>query len=213
MSLFSDSLRNQVDGIFNGSVAGQIIDVIADQAMASNQFNLSGYSSSNYMRYAKNTVKTLVETPFLQGWQWRVHIEGQPDNLSVYMKDIDFGNGSIDADPIKVGSGEFQLPSSSGAGEITMTFRETPDLRVWNYVKGLMGRVRNQDGTLNLPCEYTFMLTVFVLDDQLNQHQMGKWRVYATKLGNVNFTREGHNQFVSYPVSFQKFSNIGHKVL
>lgn len=102
-----------------------------------------------------------MNKPWLQGWQWAVEIDSPdaPTDFDIYVKDIDLGAGSIDADSFQVGSSSIALPTYSNVGEITLTVRDDQNLTISKWFKNRIKKVRNQDGTLNIPKEYVFKVT------------------------------------------------------
>ncbi|UTM60412.1 hypothetical protein L4174_023805 (plasmid) [Photobacterium sp. CCB-ST2H9] len=177
--------------------------------------NALGFSSqpvNPYMQQAKKYVKKLVETPFQQGWQWTIEADDSPDDFEIYVKDIDFSLGSIDADVTNVGSGSIGKVVSSSAGEVTMTVRDNQDGRVKKWFQKLLKKVKNDNGTVNLPKDYVFSLRVYSVNDAGDKTLYETIRVFAVK-ANINLTRDEPGNFISYPIIFQKFSTLGNKQL
>lgn len=165
-----------------------------------------------YMTKAKFYVKRLVETPFQQGWQWMIEVDDGPENFEIYVKDIEYGGGSIDADVTNVGAGSFGKPMSSNAGEVTMTVRDHIDGRVKAWFKKQLAKVKNPDGTVNLPKDYVFNIKVYSVTHDGEKILNDTMRVFAVKR-SVSLSYESSAEFVSYPIILQKFSTIGNKAL
>ncbi len=144
-----------------------------------------------------------------------VEIEGTdsiPD-FDIYVKDIDFGAGSIDVETFQVGCGSIALPTFSSASEITMTVRETQDQTISKWMEAQLAKVKNTDGTINLPKHYVFKINFYTLNEDGKKTKYKSYQVFPTKIGNVNFSRESGNSILSFPLIFQKFSTVGKKVL
>lgn len=173
--------------------------------------------SNPYMKLAKKAVNDFMAKPWQQGWQWAVEFSTKendaPSDFDIYVKDIDYGEGSIDMDTFQVGAGEIATPTYSSAGEITMTVRDDQKETISKWFDARLAKVKNSDGTLNLPVEYVIKLTIFNLDDQGNRIARKVYQVVPTKKGNMNFSRENGNSILSYPLIFQKFMSTGNKVL
>lgn len=178
-----------------------------------NAVGLSEKTVSPYMQKSKQIIQKMMTTPFLQGWQWMIEIESGPTEFDIFVKDIDFGAGSIDYETFQIGNGAYSIPTFSDCSEVVMTVRDTPDLVVAKWFDEQLAKVKNKDGTFNLPGTYVFTITVFILDDNLNKTELAKMQVSASKKGNYTLSREGVNEFISYPLTFQKFSTIGTKKL
>lgn len=171
--------------------------------------------SNPYMKLAKRSVKNFMEKPWQQGWQWAIEIDAPdaPADFDIYVKDIDYGEGSIDADTFQVGSGHIALPTAASASEITMTVRDDQKKTISDWFDGRLAKVKNQDGTLNIPIDYIFKIKIFDLDDDGNKTFRKAYQVFPTKKGNINNSREAANSIRSFPLIFQKFMSVGNKVL
>ncbi|UTZ44600.1 hypothetical protein [Vibrio campbellii] len=167
-----------------------------------------------YMRMAKKAVKDFFNKPWQQGWQWRVEIEAPeaPEDFDLYVKDIDYGEGSIDVDTFSIGSGSIAYPTFSSVSEITMTVRDDEQGTMRKFFEARLAKVKNKDGTLNLPIDYIFKIHIFDLDSDGNKRLRATYQVFPTKKGNVTQSRENGNVILSYPIIFQKFMSVGNKV-
>lgn len=167
-----------------------------------------------YMKLAKKAVTDFFNKPWQQGWQWRVELEAPeaPQDFDLYVKDIDYGEGSIDVDTFAVGSGSIAYPTFSSAGEITMTVRDDEVGTMRKFFDARLAKVKNKDGTLNIPIDYIFKINIFDLDSDGNKTLRESYQVFPTKKGNVNQSRENGNVILSYPIIFQKFMSVGDKV-
>lgn len=165
-----------------------------------------------YMTKAKFYVKRLVETPFQQGWQWMIEVDDGPDNFEIYVKDIEYGGGSMDADVTNIGGGSIGKPTSSNAGEVTMTVRDDAKRQVRNWFDKQLAKVKNKDGTVNLPKDYVFTMKVYLLDEDGKKTLSDTMRVFAVKC-SVSLNYDSQGDFIAYPMTFQKFSTLGNKTL
>ena len=168
-----------------------------------------------YMRAAEKVVNNFMNKPWLQGWQWAVEIEADdaPIDFDLYVKDVDFGAGSIDVDTFKVGGGSIAFPTSSNASEIVLTLRDDQDMTIDKWMDMRLAKVKNKDGTINIPADYIFKIHFFTLNDDGQRKPYKNYQVFPIKKGNMNFSREGRNTLHSFPLIFQKFSTVGNKVL
>ncbi len=175
--------------------------------------------SNPYLTAAKNAMTAFMNKNWMEGWQWQVVFTGASNatgmsNVDIYVKDVDFGGGSIDVDVKPIGTGSLAQPTYSSVSEVTLTMRETKDCLVSQWVDEQISNVKNDDGTLNLPSNYVFDMKIYTLDDDGNQVDLlFSDRVFAIKRGNITLSREAVNQFQSFPVIFHKFSSVGNKAL
>lgn len=169
--------------------------------------------TSPYMQKAKKSFDAYFAQPWIQGWQWAIEIKvsGVPDNFDIYVKDVSFGAGSIDADTKAVGAGGFALPTTAEVGEIVMTIRDNEKLTMNHWVEERLALVKNEDGTINIPKDYVFQMRLFTLNSDGEKVLYKSYQVYPIKIGDVTWSREEVNTISSFPVIFKKFSTVGHK--
>ncbi|MCG3884103.1 hypothetical protein I3271_05335 [Photobacterium leiognathi] len=217
---FLDDARGLVDdygdpfGIVD-SWASDYIDMA--QGYVNDVFGLVDQAFGNlkpnpYQKAAKQQLTKLMQTPFKQGWQWVLEADNTPPDFDIYVKDIDMGIGSVDADSQSIGSGAIAKPTSASAGEITMTVRDHQDGRVAKWFAMQLGKVRNEDGTVNLPKDYVFNVRLKAVDDQGNRHPWKEYRVFAQGI-SLTLNYESQSEFITYSITLQKFSTLGNKFL
>lgn len=167
-----------------------------------------------YMKKARQVARQFMTTAWKQGWQWSITTSDKsaPANIDMYVKDIDYGDGSVDVDVKQIGSGSIALPTFSNAGEVTMTVRDDELNTVSDWISSRVAKVRNKNGTVNLPIDYVMTLYVHSLDGDGNVISTKPIQGYFIKMGNKNHTKEGGNTIESYPVIFQKFSTVDFEV-
>ncbi|GAL07949.1 phage protein [Photobacterium aphoticum] len=166
------------------------------------------------MEKAKSYASKIMATPFQQGWQWIIEVTGDnvPMDFEIYVKDLDFGLGSIDADVTNIGSGSIGKPTSSNAGEVTMTVRDHIDGRVLKWFQTQLAKVKHPNGTVGLPKDYVFTMTVWLVSDAAIKTPLTSMQVFAVKC-DTTLSYESEGQFIAYPMTFQKFSTLGAKPL
>ena len=196
---FVDSYLNAAEGLVDDafSVVDQLLGTI---------------KPTPYQKVCKQHIKKLVDTPFRQGWQWVVEADHTPPDFDIYIKDLDLGLGSVDADTQAIGSGAIAKPTTASAGEITMTIRDHQDGRVLKWFRDRLGQVRNQDGTVNLPVDYVFEIRVKMVDENGNISPWKKYRVFATGI-STTLNYESQSEFINYSITLQKWSSVGNKFL
>ncbi len=81
----------------------------------------------------RRMVKQLVQTPFQQGWQFRVEIDGQPSDLDIYVKEVTYGGLTIEYEAKQIGSQTLNAPVNKTAGLVTLIVRDHEDGRVAEF--------------------------------------------------------------------------------
>lgn len=208
-SIIDSAISTGKDYIYSSvnNTADKIVDNLINEAGG------NAVKGSVYYQQSKQAATQFMQTPFLQGWQWCVEADNAPFDFDIYVKDIDFGAGSIDSDVFQIGAGSIALPTFSSAGEISFTVRDNSDLRVSKWFDGCLSRVKNNDGTLNLPKDYVFNIKIFILNEYGVKTLLSNMSVFALKKGNYSLSRDGINTFMSVPLTFQKFNSVGNKKL
>lgn len=216
-----DTLNDVIDeygdpfGIVDSYVAAPlgVAQGIVDNAIGVGQQLLgAGFRHNPYQIAAKKYLKKLVETPFQQGWQWMMVVDHFDQDFEIYVKDISVGLGSVDSDVVNIGSGSIAGPKSSSSGEVTLTVRDRMDKVVDRWYSKMLGRVRNKDGTVNLPISYVFNMQLLSVSENGEKTPWRNFKVYAAK-SEVNLSYEQNGEYITYSLTFQKAATFGHKLL
>ena len=163
-------------------------------------------SSRALMDRQRRTVKQLVETPFMQGWQFRLECDGQPSDLDIYVKDVTHGGMAIEYDAKQIGSQTFYMPINMAAPKITSTVRDHEDGRIEKWFRAKAAKVLNRDGTVNLPPAYLFKMRLYRMHQNGSETLAHEWLVSAAEYGEVTLNRVVSSDLVSFPMSFQPFN-------
>lgn len=162
-------------------------------------------SSSKYLQTQRRIVKQLVETPFQQGWQFRIEIDGAPRDFDLFVKDVTYGVFTIEYEDKQIGSKTVSSPINKASGIVSMTVRDHDDGRIRLFMSKLADKVVNSDGTVNLSSSYLVKLRLYRLLANENEILEAEWKVSAAECGEINRSRTDINQFVSFPITFQKY--------
>ena len=198
MSIFSSVGRTLTTALsFNTkSFTSNLISDILDKAISGG--GVSGNYSSD-IAYGKNIVAAAMRIRYAQGWQWTVEVDGL-NGFDMFVKDITYSSGNIETESKVIGSVEFSKPTYVSAGPVTMTVRDTEERR---------SRVTNPDGTINLPPEYLMKIRVYRVTQDGGKELEEEMRVFPTQLGEITRSRDQVSEFLSYPITFQKYTSAG----
>ena len=152
----------------------------------------------------RRTVKQLIETPFQQGWQFRVEIDGAPRDFDLYVRDVTYGPLTIEYEAKQIGSISINSPINRTATEISLTMRDHEDARMMKFLTILADKVTNDDGTVNLSSQYLVKMRMYRLLSNGQEVLESEWKVSVGGF-EVARSRAELNQFISYPVTFQSF--------
>lgn len=170
-----------------------------------------GTTKSGLLSRQRRASHQLVETPFQQGWQYRVEVDGMPPDFDFYVKDITYGAFTIEYEAKEIGTHQIQNPTHKTAGLVTLTVRDHQDARVEKFFTKAAGKVVNHDGTVNLPKDYLLKMRLYLLQENGGEVLSKEWEVAPAECGDITRSRSSLNEFVSYPISFQKYRSSSRK--
>lgn len=149
------------------------------------------------------------ETPFEQGWQFRLNIQDAPSDLDLYVKDISYGATEISTDAKRVGAITFNDPVSAEPVTLALTCRDHEDGRVATWFDSLAARVVNPDGTVNLPAQYLFEVSVMALKEDGSEEERERWIVLPLTRGDTTKSVATTDAFVEIPLTFIQYRSLG----
>lgn len=168
-------------------------------------------STSGLLSRQRRTSQQLVRTPFQQGWQYRVEVDGMPPDFDIYVKDITYGAFTIEYEAKEIGTQSIHHPTHKTAGLVTLTVRDHTDGRVEKFFTKAASKVVNSDGTVNLPHEYLLTMKLYYLQEDGGETLAHQWEASPAECGEITKSRSSLNEFVSFPISFQKYRAFGRK--
>lgn len=152
----------------------------------------------------------LVETDFQKNWLFRLDIEGAPDDLDFYVKDVTYNPRELNTDDEAIGSLAYTWPTSRSPIKVNAVMRENEDGRIYDFIDAWYNKIIRPDGTVGLPYGadgYLKKVKVYWLKDNGSEKLAGEWEMYPTTLGEVNFSRE-NAAFMEFQVSFTQFATV-----
>jgi hypothetical protein len=148
----------------------------------------------------------LVKTPFQQSWQFRVEIEGFTGDIDIYVKDISYGPIEIETEAEKAGMHTLTYPSGTAPVGISMTMRDNQDQRVYTFAKAWCKKIVNEDGTVNLPPDYTKNWKRYSIGADSSETLRDEWKVFLTQVGDITESKEEPG-FLEFPVTLIQFKS------
>lgn len=161
----------------------------------------------------KTMYKKVSETPFQQGWEFRVEIVIPSENalaglrvpdLAIYMKGFTHSGYTIDYESKRIGTAHLNTPVSKSAGSVSCTVRDNRNGDIETFFRK-MQNVVNSDGTVNLPFEYLFKVLLYRPNDEGVDVLRDEWTVSAESMGDVTRAYEQVAEFTSFELSFKKY--------
>ena len=156
----------------------------------------------------RQLVKKLVLTDFQKDWLFSVSIDGAPDDLDMYVKDVSYKPLGISTESDNVGSVGYSYPKNFEEIQVSITFCDNSDGRIYSWLKQWMQKVVHTDGTVGLPYGDDGYLKNVVIN---NMTEDGKttgsetFEMYPITIGEISRSRE-NGKFMEFPVTFQAFT-------
>lgn len=153
-------------------------------------------------------VKRSVQQAFQHNWQFTLHIDGQPTDFELFVKDVTYGLFAITTNPIMTGASLINLPQQQEPGTLTLTLRDHQDRRVYHWLLDWMAKIRNVDGTLNPPLHptlgYVRQLQLLQLTEQATEQLIQSFLVYPSQASDIteSYSEPG---FLAFSVTFTRF--------
>jgi hypothetical protein len=155
----------------------------------------------------KLIARKMGKTDFKQSWQFRLEIEGQPEDFDIYVKDITHGPTEIENDPTKAGGRTLTYPTGAAPVNLSMTVRDHQDERIAQWFDAWTAKVVNADGTLNLPYGqdgYVKKVKRFRQDKDDAETLTNTWEMYPVQRGDVTESRDEPGM-LEFPITFIQF--------
>ena len=140
------------------------------------------------------TTRKMVKTPYKQGWQFRIEIEGEPIDFDIYVKEASHGPTEVNTEEDQYGGQTLTWPTGSAPVELALTLRDHEDERVAKWFDAWSAKVVFADGTVGLPYGsdgYVKKVKRYSLvDDGRREELRETWEMYPIKRGDVTESRE-----------------------
>lgn len=182
------------------------------------------------LKTLKQAYEKTLETQFREPWQWRIDIIDCPLEIDIYVKDLTRGIAEIKTEEFTCGPLIYTLPEGLGVNTISMTIRDNVSEEVSKWFEEKTFKTFNEDGTCNLPADYLVQFNYYSVSQEKvvrEAEEQTDWKatleyeskitkeyeVIITQIGDVTETREGGDNYLSFPVTMIEFCNFGYKYL
>ncbi len=150
-----------------------------------------------------------VHTAYRMDCFFRLEIDGMPEDMSLFVKNISYGKGSIISDEKDIGTGVYNSPSKKSAGSLTLTLFDDEDGVISDYIESLKGRIFNEDGTINLPVDYIFKVRIYRIRQNLTERLDYEADMYCEENNDYSGDVEAVTERGTFSVTFKKYRSIG----
>lgn len=210
---YFDGLSSLTSGVSVKTVGSNLISNILSRAtsiVSGNPVASGGLPAE--LSNNKAIVQAAMRIRYAQGWQWTIEADGIP-GLDMYAQDVTYGFGNIETEAKLIGAIEFNKPTHRVAGSVTMTVRDNENGALYGWFKGRSARVINNDGTINLPPSYLLNIRIYRVTQNGQRQLDEEVQVIPTTLGEVTRSRDQVTSFLSFPMSFVRYTSIERNLL
>lgn len=191
------------------SLAGSL----ANQALGGLLGGCSGgsmYSQPEDFNQLRTINKKLVRTEFVQEWNFRLEIEGQPDEFDLYIKDISYNGFEYSADEEGYGSATYSWPTKELPTRMSFTARDNYDLRIAKFLHAWAGKVGTGKGTIGVPLGkdgYLKKVRNYHVKSSGEEIPLYDMLAYPLQLGDCTRSHD-NGAFMEMPVTLVLFSTL-----
>ncbi|EKO3439472.1 hypothetical protein NTE19_003364 [Vibrio fluvialis] len=150
-----------------------------------------------------------VHTAFRMDNLFRLDIDGMPDDMPLFVKNVSYSKGTIISDEKDIGTGVYNSPSKKSAGSVTVTCFDDEKGKVSDFISSLQDKIFNEDGTINLPVDYLFKLRIFRVHQDLSERLEYEADMYCEENNDYSGDVEAVTERGTFSVTFKKYRSIG----
>ncbi|QUM78798.1 hypothetical protein HWV00_21230 (plasmid) [Moritella sp. 24] len=165
--------------------------------------------SRKVLQMQRQIALSRVKVNYQMDCMWRIVIEGQPDNLDLFSREVSYGKGTIESDTINLRTGDLNSPTKKEAGSVSVVFNDDDNGSISEFINSLQDKIFNDDGTQNLPVDYLFKLTIYRLKDDGTERLDAQWSVYVEENNDYSGNNDSRTELGTFSATFKKYKSIG----
>lgn len=200
LSLLPNSLRGIAKSVLGGGGATGI-------SMGGG----SSMSKAEDFNKLRQLNKKLVHTDFVQDWNFKLKLGGQPADFDLFVKDVTISGFEISTDEERYGGATFVWPTGDNPATLSFTAREHYDLRISQFLWEWGGKATTEGGTVGLPVgagvSYARKCILYNITTQGEEKPFLQMFGYPVHVGDITRSHENGN-FMELPVTIQQFSTL-----
>ncbi|WP_426575319.1 phage tail protein (plasmid) [Xenorhabdus stockiae] len=198
---------------FGKAAGNQFISKVLERSTSMISGRTGGTGGLNAeLSNAKSVVHSALRIRYAQGWQWAIEADGL-NGLDMFAKDITYDSVTIETEAKQIGAVVFNKPTHREAGSLTITVRDSDEGAIARWFDERANRVTNNDGTVNLPPEYSLGIRLYRILQNGGLELDSEFDVFPTSRGETTRSRDQVTEFLSYPLTFIKISSIESSVV
>ncbi|OKP00191.1 hypothetical protein [Xenorhabdus eapokensis] len=198
---------------FGKAAGNHFISKVLERSSSMISGRVGGVGSLNAeLSNAKAVVHSALRIRYAQGWQWAIEADGL-NGLDMFAKDITYDSITIETEAKQIGAVVFNKPTHREAGTITITVRDSEEGAIARWFDERANRVTNNDGTVNLPLEYSMGIRLYRVLKNGSLELDSEFDVFPISRGETTRSRDQVTEFLSYPLTFMKISSIESSVV
>ncbi len=143
--------------------------------------------------------------------KFKLEIDGAPGDLDYYVVDMSHTPIESATTEITYGFKKMTFPDQSQPVELTVTFRDSDDEKITDWLKDWHSKIDNGDGTMNPPSRFLKKGKRYIVEDAGScgsssyvETLKDEWMMFPFRVGEKTETREEGGP-LTFPVSFMTF--------
>lgn len=153
----------------------------------------------------KRLSKQLVHTEFKEPWQFRVEIEGAPDDWDLYCKEVTHTPIELETNSKRVGAHYLNYLNGSQTLPMSFTMRDNENGDIHAWFEEWVGQVVHSDGTWGVPIDYLRTVKLFGRTRDGGEYLRKERRVQPISIGETTETVERSGTLLEFPITVMEF--------
>lgn len=149
--------------------------------------------------------KRLVQTPFREGWEYRVEVEKAPVDWDLFCKEIVQTPIELEVATQRVGAHYLSYLNGAQPVSLTLTMRDHVDGRIYDWFEAWCGEVVSPKGTWGLPIDYLRTVKIHARKHDGSEYLRQKLRVQPLSLGELTESVEPSGSLLEFPITLIEF--------
>ncbi|MDX5979651.1 hypothetical protein [Vreelandella alkaliphila] len=149
--------------------------------------------------------KQMVQTPFREGWQFRVEIESAPSDWDLYCKEVSQTPIELEVKSKRVGAHYLNYYSGAQPVGLSLTMRDNEDGRIFKWMEQWVGKVVYPDGTWGLPIDYLRTCKIFDRLRDGSEALRQELRVQPLTIGELTESVDRSGALLEFPITLVEF--------
>lgn len=162
--------------------------------------------SVSEVEFMAQQVESYLKRNIRSAWEFTIDIEGAPDELNIYARDLSYDPIAINVADYAIGSKQFSLPDSTEKNTLVVTVRDTQEKKLYNWCKEWAADIVHTDGTFGIPIKYLKKIMVYSTTDKAKDPSPDIFPdMMLTNLGAINPDRSNRTGYLEFQITLTQY--------